>query len=147
MRALYTRQRNRRGMNAVEFALIATPLFLVVFGSIDYGWYFGVRHILHDAAYEGVRRGAVVAMPKDSDAPEWEVGGDPEGAARDAAAAVWASTGLPIEASFEADIVGTPPNAILTVTGTVTSPTLTGLTPVPDGELTVTVVKRMETQR
>lgn len=133
-----TRRHSRRGSNAVEFALLAIPLFGITFASIDYGWYFGVRHVLHNAAYEGARAGSIVAMPSD--------GGDPPLAATTEAEAAWTSTGMSVTAGFTAVIVGAPPNAAIQVTGNVPSPTLSGLTPIPGGTLDVIVTKRMESQ-
>lgn len=45
---------DRRGVAAVEFALIAPPLIMLVFGAIQYGVYLGVAHsvqqLVNDAA-------------------------------------------------------------------------------------------------
>ena len=44
------------------------PVFVaVLFGMIDYGWYFYQRSALHNAVRDGVRYG--VAQPNTSDAP------------------------------------------------------------------------------
>jgi TadE-like protein len=51
------------GGAAVEFALIL-PLFLaVLFGIIDYGWYFYQRYALDAAIREGIRYGVTFASP------------------------------------------------------------------------------------
>ena len=36
------RRRNEHGASAVEFALIMIPFFVLIFGLIEYGWYFYV---------------------------------------------------------------------------------------------------------
>ena len=48
-------RRERRGAAALEFAIAAPIVFLVLFGIIEYGRYFMVRHIMDGAAREGAR--------------------------------------------------------------------------------------------
>lgn len=49
----------RRGANAIEFAL-TLPVFLVlIMGIIDYGFYFGGQAVLDAAVLEGTRLGAI----------------------------------------------------------------------------------------
>jgi len=45
-----------RGAAAVEFALVAPVLFLILFGIIQYGWYFYVASSASHAANSVVRR-------------------------------------------------------------------------------------------
>ncbi|HEY2729206.1 MAG TPA: TadE family protein, partial [Polyangia bacterium] len=57
-RASTGRRSASRGGAAIEFALIL-PLFLaILFGIIDYGWYFYQRYALVAAIRDGVRYGA-----------------------------------------------------------------------------------------
>ena len=56
----------QRGGAAVEFALII-PIFLaVLFGIIDYGWYFYQRYALVAAVRDGIRWGVTSATPSSS---------------------------------------------------------------------------------
>lgn len=50
------RRRNQRGAAAVEFALICIPLIVLVFGLIQYGWWFYVAQTTSGAASNVVRR-------------------------------------------------------------------------------------------
>lgn len=49
----------RRGLAAVEFALVAVPLFLLLIGLIDYGWIFLKVQQVTQAARAGARAAVV----------------------------------------------------------------------------------------
>jgi Flp pilus assembly protein TadG len=51
--------RNETGAAAVEFALVASILFLFVFGIIEFGRIFSELEVLNSAAREGARAAAV----------------------------------------------------------------------------------------
>ena len=51
-----SRSRNRRGVAAVEFALVAPFLILLVFGIIEFGRAIMVQQVLTNASREGSRR-------------------------------------------------------------------------------------------
>jgi Flp pilus assembly pilin Flp len=53
-------RRDERGAVAVEFALVAPLLLLLLLGGIDWGYYFLVGEIVANAAREGARAGALV---------------------------------------------------------------------------------------
>jgi Flp pilus assembly protein TadG len=53
------RRGQRRGAAAVEFAVVAPMVFLVLFAIFEYGRYFMVRHLMDSAAREGVRYAVV----------------------------------------------------------------------------------------
>ena len=44
-----------RGASAVEFALIMPLFFLLLFGIVDFGWYFFNQHTIQYATREGAR--------------------------------------------------------------------------------------------
>lgn len=47
--------RDRQGVAAVEFALIAPPLVVLVFGALQYGVYFGVSHSVQQLTNDAAR--------------------------------------------------------------------------------------------
>lgn len=51
--------RRHRGATAVEFAVTAPVLFIMVFAAIEFGRVNMIRHSVENAAYEGARRGIV----------------------------------------------------------------------------------------
>lgn len=54
-------RRRRRGANAVEFAMIALPLTMIVLGTMEYGWLLFNQIMLDSAAREGARVSARTA--------------------------------------------------------------------------------------
>ena len=50
-----------RGAAAVEFAIVSTILFMIVFGIIEFGRTYSQYEVLQGAAREGARRAAVGA--------------------------------------------------------------------------------------
>lgn len=56
----HLKKRRRRGAAAVEFALVAVPLFLLLIGLVDYGWLYLKTEQLTQAARAGARA-AIVA--------------------------------------------------------------------------------------
>jgi Flp pilus assembly protein TadG len=66
----FTRLRRRRdegGAAAVEFALVLIPLLWIVFGLIQYGWYFYAMQTGTSAVSDAVRRVTVGDCQSDSD--------------------------------------------------------------------------------
>lgn len=55
MKMQMTACKRRRGATAVEMAIIAPVLLAILFGIIEFGWYFMARQMVHNAASEGVR--------------------------------------------------------------------------------------------
>ncbi len=49
--------RNQDGVAAMEFALIAPVLLLIVFATIEYGWYLTQSIVVNNAVAEGARAG------------------------------------------------------------------------------------------
>jgi hypothetical protein len=56
---------SNRGASAVEFALIMPIFFLLLFGIVDFGWYFFNQHTIQYATREGTRLALVGATLKD----------------------------------------------------------------------------------
>jgi Flp pilus assembly protein TadG len=61
------RQRGEHGAAAVEFALVAPLLLLLVFGVISYGYMLSFRQALSQGAAEGARAAAVSPYPSATD--------------------------------------------------------------------------------
>src|SRR3954471_22991764 len=62
-----SRRRAEGGAAAVEFALVAPLLLLLVFGVISYGYMLSFRQALSQGAAEGARAAAVSPYPDASD--------------------------------------------------------------------------------
>jgi len=61
------RRRGENGAAAVEFALVAPLLLLLVFGVISYGYMLSFRQALSQGAAEGARAAAVSPYPSAAD--------------------------------------------------------------------------------
>lgn len=128
-------RRKRRGASAVEFALIAPPLFMVLAGVMEYGWFFFNQIILDSAAREGARIGARTAP---------DATPTPSVAASDAAVAFWTSMGIPGSPSFVTSGATSAGETLIIVSGTLPYTGLIGFyTPVPN-ELRARVAVRSE---
>ena len=58
-----TRSREPHGAAAVEFALVLPLLLLILFGTIEWGYYFFNREIVINSAREGARAGTLQYTP------------------------------------------------------------------------------------
>ena len=58
------RLRGERGAAAVEFAMIAVVLLMIVFGIIEFGILMFDKHVLTNASREGARAGIVMRIPR-----------------------------------------------------------------------------------
>ncbi len=58
---------NRKGAAAVEFAMVLPIFALLIFGIIEFGWYFFVQHTIQFATREGTRLALVGGQLKDQD--------------------------------------------------------------------------------
>jgi len=59
--------RRDRGASAVEFALIMPLFFILLFGIVDFGWFFFNQHTIQYATREGVRLALVGGTLKNPD--------------------------------------------------------------------------------
>ena len=59
--------RRSRGASAVEFALVMPFFFLLLFGIVDFGWYFFNQHTIQYATREGTRLALVGGTITDDD--------------------------------------------------------------------------------
>ena len=60
-------RKERRGTNAVEFALTAPILFFLILATMDFGWYFAHWLTLEGAVVHGARVAALLALRKPAD--------------------------------------------------------------------------------
>ena len=67
MMKIFRNKSGSKGVAAIEFALVAPVFFLVVFATVDFGWYFYVRHTIQAATREGTRLALVGVPLKDQD--------------------------------------------------------------------------------
>ena len=78
-----TKKRSEEGAAAVEFALIASLLFMILFGVIEFGRIFNELEVMNSAAREGARVAAVrgtstqVSDAVEAAADPYEVHGTP----------------------------------------------------------------------
>jgi Flp pilus assembly protein TadG len=64
-RGTQIRRTDRKGAMAVEFAIAATILFLMVAASIEFSRANMIRHTVDNAAYEGARAGIILGASVD----------------------------------------------------------------------------------
>lgn len=67
---------NERGATAVEFAIVAALLFVIIIGILEFGFIFLQEHLVANAAREGVRIG-VMANNYDSITQDYASSTDP----------------------------------------------------------------------
>jgi len=129
------RKNDRRGSNAIEFALTIPVVVMLLTGIMDYGYFFSQQQVVVHAARTGARRAAV------SD-PETESAGE---VARAAVLQVLEDGGVPGEPKIAVTFGGAAPNATVTVDVRVDYDGLAGLIPLP-GALGSTISSRLERQ-
>ena len=52
---LFSRPKRRRGVAAVELALLLPPLVVMAFGIVELGWYLDKAQVIHSAVRQGAR--------------------------------------------------------------------------------------------
>jgi Flp pilus assembly protein TadG len=115
----------RRGAAAIEFALVSTAFFIMLFGIMDWGWLFFRRSQFMDAVLDGTRR-AVTRSQTDASLPPVE-------AALSYTEANLTAYGIdPALTTIEASYSGTSPSEVLVVTAWMPYEPLIGMWPTPD---------------
>jgi Flp pilus assembly protein TadG len=144
----WQRRRGQRGAAAVEFALIMIPLLYILFGIIQYGWYFYAMQTGTSATAEAARRVSVGSCQSTTDLNNFVT--DRLGAARSGSTTVTVGESFlkwdDVNNKYVAD--SSPGSVGGKVTLTVTFQTLNmhfPLIPVPNsGSVTRTVSARIE---
>ena len=62
-------RRNRRGNALLDAALVLPILLSLTFGTVEYGYFFFVKHSMQGAAREGCRAGLEAVAPGSVSAP------------------------------------------------------------------------------
>jgi Flp pilus assembly protein TadG len=128
------RFKSQRGTNAIEFALIAPVLFAILFGVVDYGWYFGQQVVLDRAVRAGARSASV--QPQAAALATAETSADE----------AWTAYGLPGTVIFDPSILTIAGDVdLIRVVGTLEFSAPSGLTPVPS-QLVSSIAFRLEDQ-
>ncbi|HXI55646.1 MAG TPA: TadE family protein [Polyangia bacterium] len=117
------RRDSRRGAAAVEFALVL-PLFAVVlFGMIEYGWFFYQQFGVASAVRDGLRVGATVSQNANP---------DPKTTAVKRTQTLMAGVGInAASVSINALYFGSSPSKTMTLSATMPYKPLIGFVPVP----------------
>lgn len=141
MRTIHTlRNRNRRGAEAIEFAMVSPILIMLVFGSIDYGLYFWQQFRATNAILSAMRTGGLTAPP------EAEVGAGRCSTCIDAVESAAVTNLSDIGIAVDSDevrpsIVGVNGVCTLVVNSTIDYTPVTGLFRVPENyEVNIQVV-------
>jgi Flp pilus assembly protein TadG len=131
-------RRNQHGGAAVEFALVLPVFVAVLFGMVDYGWYFYQKFTLASAIREGVRLGATYK----------------EGGATDPATAALTEAGLRCDAgsvpktavAWTSGYVDAAPVRKVWIEGQYTFKPLVGLVPMPASAMKYKMTMLLEQQ-
>lgn len=110
---MHSGRRSRRGANAVEFALVAPVLFLIIMAVMEFGWFF-CHSLLLDTCTTRASRTAGVVIVNDA-ASQGVVNRDWEQLGSEC----WDNFGLPGDAQFSTSLKTTSGVFMAHVTGTV----------------------------
>lgn len=137
------RRHSQSGGAAVEFALVFPIFCTVMFGMIDYGWYFYQRFSLAAAVRDGIRVGSTVSQ---------SVTPDPSAVAIDQATKDLTASGMTVlsntfttSTSFTTTTV--PPLKMMTLTGVYTFVPLVNFVPLPAKSMTYSMTMLLEQQQ
>lgn len=142
IRALYNRfrgsRRDRRGANAVEFALTAPILFSIILGTMDFGWMFCHQLLIDHVAFESARVASIVIASDDltgQATSSWATHGSD----------IWANYGMSGTPTFTTTLQDTAGVTMVHVTATVDYSPFVAVFGLPD-ELSGTSARRLENQ-
>ena len=128
--------RARRGANAVEFALIAPVLVLILFGAMEYSWMFLNQICLDSAVAQGGLHASMVDPANE----------DPGLAGVTVAQDQWTATGLQGSPVFSSYTLNSAGNELVTIDGELPYKSLLGgFVPAPQ-TLKAVLTARLEVQ-
>jgi Flp pilus assembly protein TadG len=136
------RRRSESGGTVVEFAIVLPLFFAILFGCVDYGWYYYQKFTLASSVQAGVRSALSVA---ESDSP------DPWSTAQTYAISKLSGGGIaPASITWGpaagSRYSGVKPNRTITMTASYTFTPLVGLVPLPNKTLTYTTTMTLDAQ-
>lgn len=133
------RRNPERGGSAVEFAIVMPIFCAILFGIIDFGWYFYQKFTLAAAIRDGIRYGVTFSYSSGSAANE---------AAKRAADALAAGGAIAkADAPMTAAVTGAPPSATLTLSSQYTFKPLVGFVKLPSTTMKYGMTMLLEIQR
>jgi Flp pilus assembly protein TadG len=133
------RRNRQRGGAAVEFALVFPILCAVMFGMIDYGWYFYERFSVASAVRDGLR--LAVVMSQTATNP------DPSTAAINRAMADLTAAGMnPPNNTFTASTSGAYPQKLMTLSANFAFTPLVHFVPLPTNSIKYQMTMMFEQQ-
>jgi Flp pilus assembly protein TadG len=132
---------SQRGGAAVEFALVLPLFCAIVFGTIDYGWYFYQRFSLAAAVRDGLRTGVTInqAVTSPNDCASVAI-------AR-AMTDLTAAGMNPPNNTFTTSTAGTSPNKTMTLSGTYAFTPLVHFVPLPTNAMHYQMTMMFEQQQ
>ena len=126
-------KRNRRGGNAIEFALCMPVLIMILTGIMDYGWFFTQQHSVLAATRVGARTGSTASATE-----------SPAVLAKTATEAALTNSGFS-GYTVTTGITGVAPDQVVTVSASVPFTELVGMVPKPDA-IIASLTMRLEDQ-
>ena len=140
-RARVKPRRNRQGGGAaVEFAIVLPLFCAIIFGTIDYGWYFYQRFNLSAAVRDGLRLG--VTINQNTASPN-----DCATVAINRATADLQAAGMTVPAgTFTTSTSGSSPSKMMTLTGTHAFTPLVNFVKPPTAPMTYSMTMMFEQQ-
>jgi Flp pilus assembly protein TadG len=131
------RRKRERGGAAVEFALVLPLFCAVLFGTIDYGWYYYQKFTLAAAVRDAVRSSVVTATTASP---------DPLALSKTRGAANLGSAINPLLVNFTSSYVNAVPTLSLKLEGSMTFVPLVGLVPMPKAPMKYSMTMMLEIQ-
>jgi Flp pilus assembly protein TadG len=140
-RARRGRRLGQRGGAAVEFAIVLPIFCAIVFGIIDYGWYFYQRFAIAAAIRDGLRKGVTISQSVGSPGDCASV------AIAQAKADLTNSAVDPAYVTFSTTTGDAYPTKTLTLTGIYTFKPLVNFVPLPTKPMTYSMTMMFELQQ
>jgi Flp pilus assembly protein TadG len=132
------RRNDQRGGAAVEFAIVLPIFCALMFGIIDYGWFFYQRFTVAAAIRDGLRTGVTVS----------QTSGDPAAVAIQRAKDNMANSGVPYDTNmFSTSTTGSYPTKALILTANYTFKPLVNFIPMPKTSQTYGMTMMFELQQ